>query len=155
MIELSELRASGRVVISAAPETVYDMISDITRMGEWSPACKGGSWDEGAGPCVGSWFTAQNVLGEREYENRCEVIVAERAKEFAWIVGGAEQGASRWGYRFTPTEGGTEVEESSAVVRFTERLRELPDERLLAIVERNRAGIAATLDNLKNAAQSG
>ena len=36
--------------IAADPEVVYDLISDITRMGEWSPETTSASWVSGDGP---------------------------------------------------------------------------------------------------------
>ena len=34
--------------VSAPPERVYGLISDITRMGEWSPECRRCEWIDGA-----------------------------------------------------------------------------------------------------------
>jgi Polyketide cyclase / dehydrase and lipid transport len=56
---------SRSVVVAAGPEQLYDMVADITRMGEWSPACTGGAWDEGAGARVGSWFTGTRAGSSR------------------------------------------------------------------------------------------
>jgi ribosome-associated toxin RatA of RatAB toxin-antitoxin module len=53
------------IVVARAPEVLYDMVSDITRMGEWSPVCTAGWWDEGDGPRVGAWFTGHNETPER------------------------------------------------------------------------------------------
>ena len=153
MVELSQLQASGSVVIAADAETLYDMVADVTRMGEWSPACTSCAWDEGATAEPGSWFTGQNQLGDFKYETRCEVIAADRGKEFAWMVGGVTDGPALWRYRFTPVDGGTEVEESSAVVRLTGPFAEMPDDRLLGIVAGNQAGITTTLANLKAVAE--
>lgn len=160
MVDLSELQASGAETIASDPETLYDMVSDVTRMGEWSPACLACTWDtENESPAagssqVGTWFTGKNKLGDFEYETRCEVTVADRGKEFSWIVGGAADGAAQWRYTFTPVDGGTRVEESSAVVRLSGPFAEMPEERLRAIVAGNQTGIETTLANLKAAAES-
>jgi hypothetical protein len=34
---------------SPAPESLYDMVCDVTRMGEWSPVCLACWWDDGQG----------------------------------------------------------------------------------------------------------
>ena len=66
MVELSQLQASGSVVIAADAETLYDMVADVTRMGEWSPICKECWWEDAAGgPRVGAWFVGRNEL--RQY----------------------------------------------------------------------------------------
>ncbi|MEX2100842.1 MAG: SRPBCC family protein [Acidimicrobiia bacterium] len=160
MVDLSEFTASGTMVIAADPETLYDMVSDVTRMGEWSPACQSCAWDAesldgGDRPAVGSWFTGKNKLGDFEYETRCEVTVADRGKEFTWVVGGAEEGAAQWRYTFAAVDGGTEVEESSALLRLSGFFTDMPEDRLREIVARNQAGIRTTLENLKAAAEEG
>lgn len=53
------------------------MVSDVTRMGEWSPVCRACWWDEGAGPRVGAWFTGRNELPERTWETRSVMVAAE------------------------------------------------------------------------------
>ena len=63
------------------------MVSDVTRIGEWSPVCKACWWDEGSAAHVGDWFTGRNVLPDRTWETRSEVIVAERGREFAFVGG--------------------------------------------------------------------
>ena len=45
------------IEIAASPEAVYALVSDITRMGEWSPECRECTWANGAtGPAVGARF---------------------------------------------------------------------------------------------------
>jgi hypothetical protein len=52
---------SASIDIAAAPERVYELVSDITRMGEWSPECRRCTWIRGAsGPQVGARFIARN-----------------------------------------------------------------------------------------------
>ncbi|GHD04857.1 SRPBCC family protein [Zhihengliuella salsuginis] len=88
---------SESIMVGAAPEALYAMLSDVTRTGEWSPVCKECWWDEGDGPRVGAWFTGRNVLPDRTWETRSQVVVAEPGREFAWLVG---KGYVRWGYTF-------------------------------------------------------
>lgn len=48
-----ELQASRYVAATAG--TVYDLVTDISRMGEWSPENQGGTWSDGASsPMVGA-----------------------------------------------------------------------------------------------------
>jgi hypothetical protein len=35
---MSSLRYCESIVVASSPETLYDMVFDVTRMGEWSPA---------------------------------------------------------------------------------------------------------------------
>jgi hypothetical protein len=115
------LTISSSVVIGAPAETLYDMVADLPRMGEWSKACTGATWDEGAGPTEGAWFTGHNlanVSGESTtYDTRCEITAAERPATIAWMQRGREEGFAEWRYTFTPVDGGTEVTESWSAVR--------------------------------------
>jgi ribosome-associated toxin RatA of RatAB toxin-antitoxin module len=47
---MSSLRYSESVVVARPPEALYDMVADVTRMGEWSPVCMACWWDDSAGP---------------------------------------------------------------------------------------------------------
>src|SRR5579859_2615182 len=120
---MSKLDQSASIVVSLSAEDHYHMVSDVTRMGEWSPVCKTWWWDEGAGPVVGAWFTGRNELPDRSWETHSEVVVADSGREFAFIVGGK---FARWGYTFVPVENGTQVTESWAfltdgIAMFKER----------------------------------
>ena len=106
---MSNLNHSESILIARSAECLYDMVSDVTRIGEWSPVCTACWWDEGNAARVGDWFTGRNVLPERTWETRSEVVVADRGQEFAFIVGGAYV---RWGYAFAALDKGTRVTES-------------------------------------------
>ena len=55
----------ARVEIDAAPLTVYELISDITRMGDWSPECYRCEWLNGATAAEeGARFRGHNRLGK-------------------------------------------------------------------------------------------
>ena len=100
---------SGSIVVARPPHEVYELVADVTRMGEYSPVCAACWWDDGDGPRVGARFTGRNVLPERTWETRSEVVAADPGREFAWIVGPR---IARWGYTFVAVDGGTEVTES-------------------------------------------
>ena len=57
---MSSLQYSESIVVARSPEVLYDMVSDVTRMGEWSPVCTACWWDDGDGPRIGAWFTGHN-----------------------------------------------------------------------------------------------
>ena len=106
---MSSLQYSESIVVARSPEALYDMVSDVTRMGEWSPVCKACWWDDGDGPRAGAWFTGRNELPERTWETRSQVVAADRGREFAFEV---NSGWVRWGYTFTAVDSGTQVTES-------------------------------------------
>src|SRR5215213_9637584 len=50
--------------IKASPMAVWSAVSDVTRMGEWSPECHTCAWAEDAtGPAVGARFVGHNRNG--------------------------------------------------------------------------------------------
>src|SRR6185437_7354900 len=118
------LTYSESIVIDRSPDDLYRMISDVTRMGEWSPVCKACWWDDGDGPRVGAWFTGHNESPERDpWETRSQVVAASPGSEFAFTVGGTW---TRWGYTFVRVGDGTRVTESwevlpDGVARFDDR----------------------------------
>jgi hypothetical protein len=153
---MAPVHVEDSVVIARRPEEVYDLVSDVTRMGGWSPVCKACWWDEGESARVGAWFTGRNELPERTWETRSEVVVADRGREFAFVVAAT---GTRWGYRFSAVEDGTLVTESwdfpaSAVAVFEERFGDDAEAQITARGELARTGIPATLAAIKNTAES-
>ena len=154
--EMTPLKHSEATVIARSPEDLYDLVSDITRMGTWSPVCKACWWDEGAGPEVGAWFTGRNELPERTWETRSEVVAADRGREFAFIVNGTW---TRWGYIFTPVDGGTELTESweflpGGIAMFEERFGADAQAQIANRLELAQKGIPATLAAIKKDAEA-
>lgn len=147
---------SSSVVVRATPEAVYDLVSDVTRTGQWSPICRACWWDDGAGPRVGAWFTGRNEVPGRTWETRSEVVAADRGREFAWVVGGT---LVRWAFTMEPADGGTRLTESweflpAGIALFHERYGENADRE---IADRTRAaheGIPATLAAVARIAES-
>jgi len=152
------LTHADSIVIARSPADLYDMISDVTRMGEWSPVCKACWWDDGAGPAVGAWFTGRNELAGRDpWETRSKVVAASPGEEFAFMVGGT---LARWGYTFTQVEGGTRVTESwemrpAGIERFEERYGPDAAAQVHNRFEAARTGIPVTLAALKRVAEAG
>jgi len=147
---------SESIVVDRPADQLYDMISDIPRMGSWSPVCKECWWDEGAGPQVGAWFTGRNELPERTWETRSEVVAAERGREFAFVVNGSW---TRWGFVLTPVDRGTELTESweflpGGVAMFEERFGADAEAQTTARYELARTGIPATLAAIKAEAEA-
>ena len=55
---------SQQIVINADPERIYGLISDLPRMGEWSPECERVEWTGGSSTAaVGARFTGYNRGG--------------------------------------------------------------------------------------------
>ena len=153
---MSSLQYSESIVVARSPEVLYDMVSDVTRMGEWSPVCQACWWDDGDGPRAGAWFTGRNELPERTWETRSQVVAADRGREFAFEV---NSGWVRWGYTFTAVDSGTQVTESweflpAGIAGFHDKYGNGAEAQIANRTEAAHQGIPATLAAIKKAAQA-
>mgnify|MGYP000085346300 CR=1 FL=1 len=104
--------------IAAPPEVVYDAISDVTRMGEWSEECHACEWHEGFdGPVIGATFDGHNRNGKHEWTTQGKVIEADPGRAFAFECSMFDFHYSTWGYRIEPTATGCRVTEWSEDLR--------------------------------------
>ncbi len=97
--------------IAASPETLYDIVTDVSRIGELSPECKGAEWvGKTEGPEVGARFKGQNELGKSKWTTKPTVTAAEPGQVFEFKV---PMGfGPTWRYEFHQVDGGTRVVES-------------------------------------------
>ncbi|MBO0842570.1 MAG: SRPBCC family protein [Nocardioides sp.] len=112
---LKPLGGSVSVHMDAPPEAVWALVSDVTRIGEFSPETFEARWTRGAtGPAVGATFKGhvkRNGIGPI-YWTPCTVTRCEPEQVFEFIVGlSAEQAINTWGYRLEPEGDGTRVTE--------------------------------------------
>lgn len=153
---MTGLKMSDSVLVAVPPDELYEMVSDVTRMGQWSPICRECWWDEGAGPDVGAWFTGRNETSERTWETRSQVVAADPGREFAWEV---NDGWVRWGYTFEPEDGRTRLTESweflpKGIAGFRERFGDQAEIEIEKRRDAARSGIPATLAAIKAAAEA-
>ena len=140
--------------IAAPPERVWALVSDVTRMGEWSPETIRAVWLDGASAAVaGARFKGTNKLKVARWSTTCTVTEAEPGRSFAFRVG---KGPTTWGYHLVATATGCEVTETA----------EIPDDiglaekvlfRLGGVQDRTadlRAAMGRTLERIKAAAEA-
>lgn len=110
--------AIGTARIAASADDLYALVSDVTRMGEWSPENVGGRWLGGAtGPEVGARFSGANRRGWRRWSTTCTVVAAEPGRKFAFEVAFTGVPVSRWTYEFQADGEATAVTETWADLR--------------------------------------
>lgn len=106
---------SGEVTIwmDAKVADVWDLVSDVTRIGEFSPETFEAEWTHGSsGPEVGARFRGhvkRNGIGPI-YWSPCRITICEPNEQFEFAVVGAGP-LNNWGYRLRERDGGTEVTE--------------------------------------------
>jgi uncharacterized protein YndB with AHSA1/START domain len=111
---LGPLTREVSVHIDAAPEKVWDLVSDVTRIGEFSPETFEARWTRGStGPEVGASFKGhvkRNGVGPT-YWSPCQVTACVPNEVFEFAVGTDQMTMNNWGYRLEPDATGTTVTE--------------------------------------------
>lgn len=143
--------------IAAPAEQVWSMVSDVTRMGEWSPENEGGTWlGDATGPRPGAKFRASNRIGKKKWKTVATVVDSDPGRRFSFRVAAAGLKVAEWSYAFEPTAAGCRVTET-----WTDRRPGFfkPIARLATgVADRathNRTGMEQTLERLAAAAESG
>lgn len=150
------MHGSVTVHIDAPPSDVWALVTDVTRIGEFSPETFEAEWVGGAtGPEVGARFRGHVKRNGRgpTYWTPCVVVACEPEREFAFGVGRPGKALNTWRYRLEPSGGGTDVTESfqlsdTLVLRLYWRLLGW------ARGKTNRNGMATTLERMKTALES-
>lgn len=142
---------SVTVHMAASPDRVWQLISDVTQIGRYSPETFEAEWIDGAaGPAVGARFRGHVRRNGRGpvYWTKCTVIACEPGREFAFDVGVGNRAVNTWRYQLEPAGDGTDVTESF-------QLADTAPTRLywkIAGRARNRTnvnGMRATLERIK------
>ena len=99
--------------ITAPTDKVWALVTDLPRMGEWSPENAGGKWVKGAdGPSVGATFKGRNKNGVRRWSTNVKVVGCEPGKLFEIAVTFGPLPVANWRYEFEEAAGGCRVTES-------------------------------------------
>ena len=156
MIKLPSLGDEVSVLMDAEPAEVWDLVSDVTRIGEFSPETFEARWTRGStGPEVGAWFKGhvkRNGVGPT-YWSLCRVTRCEVEEVFEFAVGTEEMNVNNWGYRLEPKDGGTLVTE---YFRLASNLPTRVYWLLLGPLRRrtNQKGMRTTLERMKAVLES-
>ncbi|MBM3660265.1 MAG: SRPBCC family protein [Actinobacteria bacterium] len=110
------------IVVEAPATEVWDVVSDVTRVGEWSGECRRCEWVGGAaGLAPGARFRGTNRRGMMRWARLNEVDVVEAPHELVWhtVFTGLRRDSTEWRVGLRPTPEGTEVTESFRIVRLS------------------------------------
>ncbi len=139
------------VHMAASPERIWDLVSDVTKIGRFSPETFEAEWLDGAtGPAVGVRFRGHVKRNGRgpTYWTPCTIVASDPGREFAFTVGSMGRAVNTWRYRLEPTADGTTVTESFELAPA------LPLRLYWALAGRargrtNHDGMRATLERVK------
>ena len=108
------MHREASIEIQASPEAVYNLVSDLPRMGEWSPENIGGEWQGGGSGKVGDRYIGHNRTAERAWSVPVMVTIADRGRCFEFVTRPDEGPYVRWTYRLEPRGAGTRVSHSAS-----------------------------------------
>lgn len=152
------MRDSVTVHMNASPDKVWDLVSDVTKIGRYSPETFEGEWIEGStGPAVGARFRGHVKRNGRgpTYWTKCTVTACEPGREFAFGVhtGNGPNPVNTWSYKIEPAGDGADVTES---FQLADRLGLRIYWAVLgwARGKTNREGMRTTLERIKAEVES-
>ena len=107
---MAEFEGRASIDIDAPAEKVFELVSDPTRYGEWSPENTGAEWIDGAtGPAVGASFKGSNKQGIMRWSTKPVVKEYEPPRVFSFATP-----QTIWTYRVEPKGDGSTVTESAS-----------------------------------------
>ncbi len=141
--------------IRADAGRLYELVTDLPRMGDWSPENTGGRWVKGAtGPAEGARFKGTNRNGWRRWSTDVVVTTARPGEQFTFDVSSGPIQVATWDYRFEQSGDATLVVET-----WTDRRNPLAAKVAILIAgvrdrpSHNRQNMEATLEKLAAAVE--
>jgi uncharacterized protein YndB with AHSA1/START domain len=144
--------------MDAPPERVWDLVSDVTRIGRYSPETFEAEWIDGAtGPAVGARFRGHVKRNQKGpvYWTMCTVTASEPGRTFAFGVGSpGKPPLNVWRYDIAPAAGGGSDVTESFTLASTWWLKLYWRCLGWSRGKTNRNGMQATLERVKTDAES-
>jgi uncharacterized protein YndB with AHSA1/START domain len=142
--------------IAASPSAVYEALTDITRMGEWSPENYHAEWNEGFDHAdLGAKFTGHNRNGDKEWTTEAEIVELVPDERFFFDCDVRGFVFAKWGYAIEATDTGCRVTEYNQDLRPESALERSAS--ISGVADRlahNRAGMEQTLERLAAALEA-
>jgi hypothetical protein len=95
--------------MDATPDQIWSLVTDVTKIGLYSPETFEAEWLDGAtGPVVGARFRGHVKRNGRGpvYWSECKVMTADPGREFAFTVLILNKPVNTWTYHLEPTGDG-------------------------------------------------
>jgi uncharacterized membrane protein/hemerythrin-like domain-containing protein len=113
-------RGRAETVVDASLDDVWRVISDVTRVPEWSRECRRVEWLDGASkPVPGARFQGANRAGPFTWRRINEVVEVEAPHRLVWrtVPGLRYPDSSEWRIELEPVGAGTRIVQEYNVLR--------------------------------------
>jgi hypothetical protein len=145
--------------MDAPADAVWALLSDVTRIGSYSPETFEAEWLDGAtGPAVGARFRGHVKRNGRgpTYWTTCEVTECVPGRTFAFAVVQSGKAVNNWGYSIAP--GGTPDGTGCEVTEWFRLADSLPMKIYWTLLgwargRTNRDGMRTTLERIRAEAE--
>ena len=117
---MSSVQHTGRVEVDvqATPAQVWQVLTDVPRIGEWSHECRTAQWlgdaDQAA---VGARFRGTNKARFARWSRPCTISVLDPARRFTYRTNGGIMGdVTEWTFTLEPTDTGCRITQSYEII---------------------------------------
>lgn len=151
MVRQSKIIREGEVisastVVRATPLRVYDVVSDVERIPEWSPECRR------VERISATEFRGFNRRRLGRWSSKARIVTADRGAEFGFVVTVGGGDFTQWTYRMAPHPEGCELTEEMAMCRDLPRWALVFEQLALGVRDRRtdlRGNLDASLRRLR------
>ena len=140
---------SASITIDRPVAEVFEAVTDVTRMGEWSPECTGCRWLGTDSAAVGATFEGDNVAKAgpvklKKWTTTSEVTTLAPNETFEFV----SEGYTTWRYDFEERDGSTVVTEKYSYAP-SKGWQHFLYETVMRRSSSMETGMQATLDRVK------
>lgn len=110
--------------MDASPDQVFAVLTDVTRIAEWSHECQGAEWLDGATRAeLGATFRGRNQVNRFGWSRVCTITILEPGRAFGYRTsGGVPSDSTAWSFDLEPEGTGTRITQRYEVIRFSRPL---------------------------------
>lgn len=135
---------SGQVDVDvpATPEQVWAVLTDVTRIGEWSHECHTAQWLGGAeAAAIGAQFLGHNEFRTNKWSKTCTITDVQPVRRFVYETSSSfkDPGATRWTFTLEPTASGCHLTQSFQIIKLAKIAEWIMAKKVPEHVDRSQA----------------
>lgn len=140
---MSRVMRSGSVQadVQATPAQVWQVLTDVPRIGEWSHECRTAQWLDGADcAAVAARFRGTNKARFARWSRPCTISALDPERSFTYRTNGGIMGdATEWTFTLEPTDNGCRITQSYEIISLPRAAEWVISKMLPEHVDRSQA----------------